>query len=395
SVWLCIQWSSTMFEGVVMVGRSWRRCVLTATFVLLCFYVLATDDPPTSPTPPTDNGIQGVSSAPSSLWDSQYNLPVLEKALDAAQDPQVQRVLRIHKNHVKVPESTPNVKVVLASTWRSGSTFLGEILASYPGVFYHYEPLTPYGLQQIGPGPIQEEVHSLLKEILDCNYQNLEEYLNIAFSNQDMFVRNAQLWSMCIGMPRSKCFIPSNLEVLCSVFPVHVMKIVRARLAVIAPLLNDPQVQLLWLVRDPRAIMNSRTTNVKWCNKQVCSSAASLCSDMMADYQTFTNLKKYHKNIKVVYYEDLAQNTFNKTQEILDFVGLSFHSNIKKYLEDHLTLEKDEPWSTHHNPNSRVGHWKKVMSYDAVIKIQFHCQGVMKALGYQPIMSQRELIKNY
>lgn len=51
----------------------------------------------------------------------------------------------------QVPASTPPVRVVVSSTWRSGSTLLGEVLAAHPGAYYHYEPLMPYGLQQLGP----------------------------------------------------------------------------------------------------------------------------------------------------------------------------------------------------------------------------------------------------
>ena len=32
-------------------------------------------------------------------------------------------------------------QVLVATTWRSGSSFFGELLAHYPGVYYSYEPL--------------------------------------------------------------------------------------------------------------------------------------------------------------------------------------------------------------------------------------------------------------
>ena len=30
-------------------------------------------------------------------------------------------------------------RILLATTWRSGSTFLGDLLSRYPGVFYSFE----------------------------------------------------------------------------------------------------------------------------------------------------------------------------------------------------------------------------------------------------------------
>lgn len=68
---------------------------------------------------------------------------------------------------VQVPKGTPPVRLIVSSTWRSGSTLLGEALAAHPGVFYHYEPLMPLGLQQVGPShPDEVSKHST---VLDMN----------------------------------------------------------------------------------------------------------------------------------------------------------------------------------------------------------------------------------
>ncbi|ROT65937.1 Carbohydrate sulfotransferase 5 [Penaeus vannamei] len=82
----------------------------------------------------------------------EYTLPSLEEVIQSVHDLDVQRVLRMYSaQHEEVPPGTPHVRVIVTSTWRSGSTFLAEILASHPGVYYHYEPLMPYGLQQLHP----------------------------------------------------------------------------------------------------------------------------------------------------------------------------------------------------------------------------------------------------
>ena len=39
------------------------------------------------------------------------------------------------------PPSTPLTRVLIVSTWRTGSSFIGLLLASHPGTFYFYEPL--------------------------------------------------------------------------------------------------------------------------------------------------------------------------------------------------------------------------------------------------------------
>ena len=48
---------------------------------------------------------------------------------------------------LKVGERVPiklSRQILVATSWRSGSTFLGDLLNHYPGVFYHFEPLHYY-----------------------------------------------------------------------------------------------------------------------------------------------------------------------------------------------------------------------------------------------------------
>ena len=48
---------------------------------------------------------------------------------------------------LKVGERVPielSRQILVATTWRSGSTFLGDLLNHYPGVFYYFEPLHYY-----------------------------------------------------------------------------------------------------------------------------------------------------------------------------------------------------------------------------------------------------------
>ncbi|CAL4137336.1 unnamed protein product, partial [Meganyctiphanes norvegica] len=327
------------------------------------------------------------------LPEEEFTLPSLEEVMKSVHDAQVQRVLEMYRDqHNEVPASTPQLRVIVASTWRSGSTLLGEILEAHPGVFYHYEPLMPYGLQQLGPGMVQDEVTEQLRDILHCDYSKQDDYLKFAFVNHDMFMRNTRLWSMCSAMPRSKCYEAENLGRLCSLFPVHVMKLVRARLSLLTPLLTDPRVKIIWLVRDPRAIMSSRKSSVSWCETQACIDPAYMCSDMMEDYRTFINLNEVNKKqIYLLRYEDFAKRPYDITKEILRFVDLPYHEKIQDYLADHLTSDEDEPWSTRHDPKSRVNRWMKLMQFKDVIKIQYHCQRPMKALGYRLFTSKTDL----
>ncbi|XP_045612673.1 carbohydrate sulfotransferase 1 [Procambarus clarkii] len=323
----------------------------------------------------------------------QYTLPSLEEVMQGVHDLDVQRVLSMHQtHHLQVP-ATPPVRVVVSSTWRSGSTLLAEILAAHPGVFYHYEPLMSYGLQQLAPSNThQGEVERVLRGLLQCDYRNADDYLKFAFINHEMFVRNTRLWSMCSAMPRTKCYNPDTLARLCSLFPIHVMKVVRARLDLLAPLLRNPHVRLVWLVRDPRAVMSSRRNSVSWCQTRSCSDPGYLCSDLQADFSAYLLLKEdFPGQVMLLRYEDLARSPYDKSREVLQFAGLSFQRQVQEYLDDHLTSDEDEPWSTRHDPMTRVGRWMKIMQFEDVMRTQYHCQGIMKNLGYRLFASKSDM----
>ena len=58
----------------------------------------------------------------------------------------------------------------IITTWRSGSTFFGDILKVHPATFYHYEPLIHTGIRQVKGPKKTEEALSLLKSLFLCNY---------------------------------------------------------------------------------------------------------------------------------------------------------------------------------------------------------------------------------
>ena len=238
----------------------------------------------------------------------------------------------------------------------------------------------------------QKEVSSLLSSLLSCDYSDLNDYLKYAFVHPDMFVRNTRLWSMCSAMPRTKCYNPDNLYKMCSLFPAHVMKVVRTRLSVLSSLLENPNTRIIWLVRDPRATITSRTSSVTWCDTKACKDPGYLCSDLLEDYSSYIYLKEEKPSqIMLVRYEDLAKDPYQKIKEILKFVGLDFHPRVKSYLDDHLNSDEDAPWSTRHDPRKVLKRWMKLMPWSQVVKCQYHCRSVMKSLGYRLFSSEKDL----
>lgn len=73
------------------------------------------------------------------------------------------------------------MRSVILTSWRSGSTFLGDVVNAHPANFYHYEPLLDYGIVQIRGPPLADESLTKIISLLKCEFKELgEEAINSA-----------------------------------------------------------------------------------------------------------------------------------------------------------------------------------------------------------------------
>lgn len=138
-----------------------------------------------------------------------------------------------------IPEKGGNpIRSVIISSWRSGSTFLGELLDSVPGSYYHHEPLYTYKIVKIRGPPHDKNALKVIKKLLKCDYTNMQEYLKFAKKEKALFDMNSRLWNVCRWFPNI-CYQPKFLGSFCSLFPSQSMKVLRLSLKVAGRLLED------------------------------------------------------------------------------------------------------------------------------------------------------------
>lgn len=281
------------------------------------------------------------------------------------------------------------LRVLLVTTWRSGSTFLGQVLANHPAVFHHYEPLSPRGILQIRSGREAFQAQQLLHRLLDCRYSGLDEYLNYTRNHpEDMLGHNIPVWEACKRGPNTNaCYNATFLSQSCQLFPIQLVKTVRLRLNLTQLFLNDEKmnVKVVFLVRDPRAVMSSRYSSVSWCtDKPDCSSPEVLCSDMQGDLKVATALEKlYPDRFIKVKYEDIASNPHDEIQHLMEFLGMEYSPSMATYVEQHTQRDQESPWSTKRKSVDRVTMWKKQLPLQEVHVIQNACDSVLKSLNYE------------
>ncbi|NXJ23137.1 CHST7 sulfotransferase, partial [Dicrurus megarhynchus] len=167
--------------------------------------------------------------------------------------------------------------IYLHATWRTGSSFLGELFNQHPDVFYLYEPMW-HLWQALYPGDalsLQGALRDMLRALFRCDFSVLRLYAAPIFG----WRTNKVICSppLCPAAPRPRGEIGlvdgaaceetcppralRELEAECRKYPVVVIKDVRLlELGALLPLLREPGLNLrvVQLFRDPRAVHNSR-----------------------------------------------------------------------------------------------------------------------------------------
>ncbi|XP_075283527.1 carbohydrate sulfotransferase 7 [Opisthocomus hoazin] len=188
--------------------------------------------------------------------------------------------------------------IYLHATWRTGSSFLGELFNQHPDVFYLYEPMW-HLWQALYPGDalsLQGALRDMLRSLFRCDFSVLRLYAappaprdplaaappaapNLTTAGIFGWRTNKVICSppLCPAAPRARGEIGlvdgaaceetcppralRELEAECRKYPVVVIKDVRLlELGALLPLLREPGLDLrvVQLFRDPRAVHNSR-----------------------------------------------------------------------------------------------------------------------------------------
>ena len=312
----------------------------------------------------------------------------------------------------KVPDSSAR-HIMVVTTWRSGSTFLGDLLNHYRGVYYYFEPLHYDAMNENDPQMKIEFLESLLK----CRYdqENTIGYLQHVSQPANIFLfknHNFRLWNSCQNiLPQDMlCLLPEYLNKVCPLYPIKLIKTVRLNLEETESLIKDPSLDLkiLFLVRDPRGTYNSRSSTAisNWCNKDQCADPEVGCQQMMNNIKSAFDLEtRYPGTIKMVRYEDLSMYPEDVVADMMDFLDLPMIEELSSYIETHTGSEKlkvvrnkkthklehkKNPYGTSRNSTATAYAWREKLSFDHIQKIQNACQAPMNKLGYRLLKKPEE-----
>ncbi|XP_047487710.1 carbohydrate sulfotransferase 1-like [Penaeus chinensis] len=296
-------------------------------------------------------------------------------------------------------------RVIVLTTWRSGSTFLGDLLNAWPGAYYHFEPLHFLAEREIIPRHQEPLAVGLLKTLLTCHFdQRITPYLYYITSARYNFLlkKNVRLNSLCRG--RGLCQDPGVMATACAFHPLNFAKTVRLRLAAVKSLLEDTSldVRVVHLVRDPRGVVNSRL-KMPWCSGKTCRDMSNVCRAVNQDAYTSQEFRsKYPRQYLLQRYEDLVDDPYRQTRKIFEFLELPLVEELAAFIEEHMNTEAKRnergddytyaaQFSTYRNSSSVATRWRFSLGMQKVQEIQSLCRPALRYYGYRSFSEQYQL----
>uniref|UniRef100_T1J648 Sulfotransferase domain-containing protein n=1 Tax=Strigamia maritima TaxID=126957 RepID=T1J648_STRMM len=264
------------------------------------------------------------------------------------------------------PLNIKKKQILLLTYWRSGSTFVGDILNHYPGTFYHFEPLHSVSGSDVINKTMEDKAVKFMSDLFSCSYTPENDYYLKWVKQEDnqfLFQHNTRLWTSCRIKPKL-CFDAKFVSAMCSEFPFQVMKVTRISLKPIMQLLDQyPELKIIYLVRDPRGILSSRL-KLDWCrDTRSCIDPEIVCSAMREDIATMKLInEKYPNRILLLRYEDVSLFPEEKRNEA---VG--------------------GPYSTKRNSKVAAFAWRSKVNFSDVVTIQSTCSDIITGLGYDDL----------
>ncbi|KAG8564709.1 hypothetical protein GDO81_016558 [Engystomops pustulosus] len=332
--------------------------------------------------------------------------------------------------------------ILILATTRSGSTFLGQLFNQHTDVFYLFEPL--YHVEYTLMPKISNSQSAtdrrvmlgasrdLLRSLYDCDLYIMENYITpqpLNHTTDRLFRRGASkaLCSppVCDALGHTDIYPEEgdcvkkcgtlNLTLAMESCKEHrhvAIKTVRvSEVNDLRALVEDPRLNLkvIQLVRDPRAIITSRTiafvdeyrswgiwktTGRRPKNLDV-TQLTPICEDYFHSVSTGLSRPPWLKGrYMLLRYEDLARNPMKKVEEIYDFVGIPLDANVQRWILNNTKADESSPkeiYGTSRNSSTTAEAWRLTLPYDIVEFIQKTCPQVMVQLGYKTVRSSQDL----
>ena len=281
-------------------------------------------------------------------------------------------------------------RILLIGYFRSGSSFVGDLMQQNWKSFYSFEPLhlmTRY--TRIEDSNLTQALN-LLTGIFTCDFKRSPHYIEWIEKNQFLLKWNKFLWNVCRFRPIS-CNDVNYVTQACQRSKYNIIKVVRLpirHLEILWKQIAFLDVKIVYLIRDPRGIYNSRK-NMEWCNKEhICSDITNICSEMRQDIEDYDRLKRIiGDNLILVKYEDISVDPIAASKQLFAQLKLNYSPSVSRFLKTHTKSHNHDisnPYSTYRaNSNSTAFQWMHELNLTEIEFAQHNCIDILTRFNYK------------
>ncbi|WP_077529035.1 sulfotransferase family protein [Vreelandella utahensis] len=263
----------------------------------------------------------------------------------------------------------------LGGVARSGSSWVGQILASHPKICFRFQPLFAYKFK----GRVNE----------DSSKEDFEKlFIDMAMSSDDFLCQEDKKLS-----GEYPGFTENGKET------VLAFKENRYQ-SVIGPMLRRvPGMQLIGLIRHPCAVLNSWRKNPKefplgsdfrkeW-RHGMCKNSGPEDYFGYLKWKEVSHLyldlaEQHPERVLVQRYEDLVNNPLASSEHMFQFCGLDYAPEVAAFVQESTSSHQESYYSVYKNPYVAVK-WRQEMPQDIVDEIYEDLRGTrLEQFLYEP-----------
>ncbi|XP_044516421.1 carbohydrate sulfotransferase 4-like [Gracilinanus agilis] len=330
-------------------------------------------------------------------------------------------------------EKSGPMHVLILSSWRSGSSFVGQLFSQHPDVFYLMEPAWHVwmSLSSGNAGQLQMAVRDLIRSVFLCDMTVFDAYMDQGPKTLSKLFQWGTSRALCSPpschlFEREAIISPDDCKLLCAKEPFNiveetcksyshvVIKEVRFfNLEALYPLLRDPSLNLhiIHLIRDPRATFRSRQRTGLELARDSHVVMGRLWDKLKKENRPYHLMKiicqsqneiykaakllpdSLRKRYLLIRYEDLVHDPLTQTSKLYGFAGLPFLPYLQTWVHN---ITQGKGMGGHaFKTNSRNAQivsqaWRWSLRYNEVVQLQNICRDIMNQMGYLPVLSEQD-----